>query len=321
MAPTQKTAQDRIMVATTATVVTKRLVITKLPASKCHEEVDLSSSESNTDGERPKKVPRLEATTMSDSNWLCMPCDPRCVSPRDDGRGYHLPVVGGQVPKKKDSTITPESLLESTKKPRDDGRGYPADSFQVPLKKDPTITPESLLVTFFSPIILNCMGIYKAWFQERGLQMQEAYNKLFEYATRQIGMHQAATASRSIVEDYATNVAFKPYRKNLNFIVTSPELTKIREKMTSKMRGLNCYIADPLLCEYFINAMNVIEPDDKLTHTVMKCPVQFSRGHISLGCGGTSRPGFEGQMCSICSVQNLQILDDAMNPMSSLDDM
>ena len=113
------------MVATTATVVTKRLVITKLPASKCHEEVDLSSSESNTDEERPTKVPRLEATTMGDSNWLCMPCDPRCVSPCDDGRGYHLPVVGGQVPKKKDSTITPESLLESTKKPRgvrDDGR-------------------------------------------------------------------------------------------------------------------------------------------------------------------------------------------------------
>ena len=83
--------------------------------------VALSSLESNTDGERPKKVPRLEATTMSDSNRLCMPCDPRCVSPRDDGRS----TVSVQVPTKKDPTITPESLLESTKKPRgvrDDGR-------------------------------------------------------------------------------------------------------------------------------------------------------------------------------------------------------
>jgi hypothetical protein len=84
---------------------------TKLPAFKCHHEVDLSSSESNTDEERPTKVSRVEVTKMSDSNWLCMPCDPRCVSPdehfdeEDKKRKLRLPSQGkcvpGLIPKKK----------------------------------------------------------------------------------------------------------------------------------------------------------------------------------------------------------------------------
>ena len=97
------------MVATTPTVVTKRVINTKLPAFKCHVEVDLSSSESNTDEERPTKVPRVEVTTMSDSNWLCMPCDPRCVSPDfdDEDKKEKLRLlsqgkcVPGLIPKKK----------------------------------------------------------------------------------------------------------------------------------------------------------------------------------------------------------------------------
>jgi hypothetical protein len=96
------------MKATTVTVVTKRLVITKLLASKCHEEVDLSSSESNTDEERPTKVPRLEAATMSDSNRLCMRSDPRCVSPDFDDEDKKKKL---RIPKKKSDDKSNASLL------------------------------------------------------------------------------------------------------------------------------------------------------------------------------------------------------------------
>jgi hypothetical protein len=106
------------MVATTPTVVTKRVINTKLPAFKCHHEVDLSLSESNTDEERPTKVPRLEATTMSDSNLLSMPCVPRCVSPdfdeEDKKKNLRLLLEGKHVPgliPKKEIVHKPTSLI------------------------------------------------------------------------------------------------------------------------------------------------------------------------------------------------------------------
>jgi hypothetical protein len=144
MAPTQKTAQDRI----TATVVTKRLVITKLPASKCHEEVDLSSSESNTDEERPTKVPRLEAATMSDSNRLCMRSDPRCVSPDFDDEDKKKKL---RIPKKKRETSQMlHSFPTSTK-------GYPDRSYprtrsaaNCTLATSPPHTTEAVLMQFLN---------------------------------------------------------------------------------------------------------------------------------------------------------------------------
>jgi hypothetical protein len=53
----------------------------------------------------------------------------------------------------------------------------------------------------------------------------------------------------------------------------------------------------------------VTQHNDTLTHCVLKCPVQDSRGGHSLGCGGRSLQGFEKDMCTVCSVRNLQTLD------------
>ena len=95
------------MGATAAPVVAKRAVTNTPAAAKFHKEVDLSSSKLYTNEERPTKMPRVEATTMNDSMYstspaagfdgyimqcfkdsvspdvdgLCMPCNPRCVSP------------------------------------------------------------------------------------------------------------------------------------------------------------------------------------------------------------------------------------------------
>ena len=48
---------------------------------------------------------------------------------------------------------------------------------------------------------------------------------------------------------------------------------------------------------------------DRIVHCILKYPLQDSRGGHSLGCGGLSLPGFEGDRCRVCSVRNLQTLD------------
>ncbi len=84
-----------------------RVVTNKPATAKFHKEVDLSSLKSYTNEETPTKMPCVEATTMNDSAYstspaagfdgyimqcfkdsvspdvdgLCMPCNPRCVSP------------------------------------------------------------------------------------------------------------------------------------------------------------------------------------------------------------------------------------------------
>ena len=111
------------MGVTAAPVVVTRVVTNEPAAAKFHKEVDLASSKSYTDEERPTKMPRVEATTMNDSTYstsptagfngyimqcfkdsvppdvdgLCMPCNPRCVSPDFDET-----VVPELIPRKKD---------------------------------------------------------------------------------------------------------------------------------------------------------------------------------------------------------------------------
>ena len=73
MASTQKTAEDRTLGATVAPAVAKRVVTNKPAAAKFHKEVDLSSSKSYTDEERPTKMPRVEATTKNDLTYSTSP--------------------------------------------------------------------------------------------------------------------------------------------------------------------------------------------------------------------------------------------------------
>jgi hypothetical protein len=221
----------------------------------------------------------------------------------------------------KNKDRSPLGLTSKDPSNRVDGRGYllsPSDISPKTRREQHDISPETrreqptpsdISHENRFEIVNIARRIFNGSANSRGGQMIDAYHDLLTYLSGIFEKGTAIALSKNVVRDFAINETFTPIRKDSSSVITSSELKKIRHEAAKMIRSLECYYADPCFCEYVIKVLDVTQHNDSLTQCVQKCPVQDSRGGHSLGCGGLSLPGFEKDMCTVCSVRNLQTFD------------